>query len=444
MENKIPEDKQAEQAVLGSVLLKPTALYVAAANLVADDFFFPVHREIFEVMLALDKRRKPIDVLLVADELKASDNLRRLDGGIAYLSDLANSVPTAENILHYARIVREKATLRRLIAACAEIQSSAHGDFGEFGEFMSEAMHKVSAVTLASGRTAKAEGLDEIAARIFENAERSDRGEIVTKIPTGIVSLDLLLSGGMSIGHLIVPAGLTSSGKSSWAFQVAFRGAEERNIHALICSLEMSKEEVVIKGAANLSRISSDIVARPSGIDAWKAMYAATSRVAKLKDKIRIVEHRKIGDIVAEAAAWRQDHAGPAVIVVDHIQKVQGVRTKNSNRQEEVWGVARELKDLAQDLKLPLIAPAQLDNDAAKDRRAPRLGDIRDSKAIEHEADLVLGIHRPNRSADDGEVDVFALKHRGGKVGKRKLAWRGAWQGFEAQDVGSDYHDDDA
>ncbi|HEX4406514.1 MAG TPA: DnaB-like helicase N-terminal domain-containing protein, partial [Polyangia bacterium] len=138
-----PHNLDAEKSVLGSVFIKPAAFDEIATTLQVDDFFLPAHREVFDAMLALDKRRQPIDVIAVADELRTRGMLPRLEGGMAYLTDLANSVPTAENSAHYGRLVKEKATLRRLIAACAEVQSSAYGDFGEFESFLDEAETKI-------------------------------------------------------------------------------------------------------------------------------------------------------------------------------------------------------------------------------------------------------------------------------------------------------------
>src|SRR3954451_13304184 len=160
-----PHNLDAEKSVLGAVFIKPASFDEVATNLAVDDFFLPAHREIYEAMLALDKRRQPLDVLAVADELKTAGLLSRLDGGAAYLNDLANSVPTAENILHYARIVKEKATLRRLIAACAGIPSTAYGDFGEFDSFLDEAETKVFKVAQQNRRetySATGELMDEV------------------------------------------------------------------------------------------------------------------------------------------------------------------------------------------------------------------------------------------------------------------------------------------
>ena len=154
-------------------------------------------------------------------------------------------------------------------------------------------------------------------------------------------------------------------------------------------------------------------------------------------------ESREIGRILAEAAQWRAQTPGPAIILVDHIQKIRGVRTKTGNRQEEVAGVVSALKDMAKDLKVPVIAPAQLDNDAQKEKRAPRLGDERECKAIAHEDDVVLGIHRPDREAERCECELSVLKHRGGRVGKVTVQWVGAWQGLEPPDV-RDHHDDES
>jgi replicative DNA helicase len=279
---------------------------------------------------------------------------------------------------------------------------------------------------------------------VLDELARAERGEIVTRIPTGIAKLDRILLGGLAAGHLVVPCGLTSMGKSSWAFQVAFRGAEERQIPALIFTLEMSRAEAFVKGAATLSRVGTSAFAHPAhgtAVD-WRTVNPAAARVAKLKDLVRIEEHRAIGQIVAVSTAWRAQHPGPAIIVVDLLQKVRGVRAKNANRQEEILGVAATLKDLAKDLGLAVVAPGQLDNDPAKEKRPPRIGDMRDSKAIEHEADVVIGIHR-DRLVEAGSAELIVLKHRGGRVGKATVGWRGEWQGFENPEPGSDDGEDD-
>jgi replicative DNA helicase len=445
---KSPHNLDAEKSALGSVFIKPAVLDMMVATLAPDDFFLPAHREIFDAMIAVAKRDRAVDPVAVADELRVRGHMARISEGAVYLTDLWNGVPTAENAAHYARIVQEKAILRRMIAACADIQSTAYGDFGEFEAFIHGAVQQIAGVAMRD--TAVSETVDELGMRIIDNLERAERGELVQKIPTGITKLDELLEGGMGRGHLVVPCGLTSMGKSSWGVQVAFRGARDRGIPAIIFSLEQPREEILIKGAASLARLDTGKWnVRPGGVVDWKAINRAMSTVSQLSHLIRIEEDREIGKIVAKTTAWRStlpDPNGPAMAFVDHIQKVAGVRTKSSNRQEEVWSVASALKNLAKDLAMPVVAPAQLDNDAAKEKRAPRIGDIRDSKAIEHEADLVIGIHRdrmPKQLPDDSldynsECELIALKHRGGRVGKRTVRWMGAWQGFEDRDADYD------
>jgi replicative DNA helicase len=167
-------------------------------------------------------------------------------------------------------------------------------------------------------------------------------------------------------------------------------------------------------------------------------------RVAALKNLIRIEEHRNIGHIVMVATAWRARNPGPAVIVVDYMQKIVGFRGKNQTKEEEIAGNASALKNLAKDLKCPVICPAQLDNDAAKQERAPRIGDLRGSKAIEHEADVIIGIHR-NRLDARGIAELILLKNRNGAIGKVSTNWVGAYQGFDNinENEGEIQRDDD-
>src|SRR6476620_1094055 len=190
-----PHNLDAEKSVLGAIFIKPAAFAEVATTLQVDDFFLPAHREVFEAMLALDKRRQPLDVIAVADERKTRGRLARLEGGESYLLALANAVPTAENILHYARLVREKATLRRLIAACAEVQSSAYGDFGEFEPFMDEAETQIFKVAQQNRRESYSSTGD-MMEEVLHNIEvRASERKAVTGVPTGFTKLDEFTAG---------------------------------------------------------------------------------------------------------------------------------------------------------------------------------------------------------------------------------------------------------
>src|SRR5690349_11903088 len=248
-----PHNLEAEKSVLGSVFIKPAAFDEVATSIGTDDFFLPAHREIFDAMVAIDRRRQAIDVIAVADELKVHGMLARLDGGQSYLNDLANAVPTAENVLHYARMVREKSTLRRLIATCAEVQSTAYGDFGEFETFLDEAETKIFKVAQQNRRetyTATGDMMEEV----LHNLEvRTAERRAVTGVPTGFTKLDELTAG-LQRENLIIVAARPGGGKTSWAINVAVHAAM-RKIPVLIFSLEMSKYELMERMLAAEARL---------------------------------------------------------------------------------------------------------------------------------------------------------------------------------------------
>ena len=245
---------------LGAVLIKPSAFDEVATTLQVDDFFLPAHREIFEAMLAIDKRQQPLDVIAVADELRVRGMIARLDGGEMYLLTLSNGVPTAENIGHYARLVKEKATLRRLIAACAEIQSRAYGDFGDFEEFLDEAETQVFKVAQQNRRESYSTVTD-IMEEVLHNIEvRAAERKAVTGVPTGFTKLDEITAG-LQRENLIVVAARPGGGKTSWAVNVAVHAAM-RKIPVLIFSLEMSKYELMERMLSAEARIDSGKIKR--------------------------------------------------------------------------------------------------------------------------------------------------------------------------------------
>ena len=201
-----PHNLEAEKSVLGSIFIKPAAFDEVATSIAADDFFLPAHREIFESMQSIDRRRQAIDVIAVADELKVHGMLARLDGGQSYLNELANAVPTAENAQHYARLVREKSTLRRLIATCAEVQSTAYGDFGEFESFLDEAETKIFKVAQQNRRETYSSTGD-MMEEVLHNLEvRTAERRAVTGVPTGFTKLDELTAGLQRENLIIVAA----------------------------------------------------------------------------------------------------------------------------------------------------------------------------------------------------------------------------------------------
>jgi len=452
-----PHNLDAEKSVLGAVFIKPAAFDEVATTLDVDDFFLPVHREIFEAMVALDKRRQPLDVIAVADELKTRGMLGRLEGGESYLLALANSVPTAENIFHYARLVREKATLRRLIAACAEVQSSAYGDFGEFEAFLDEAETKIFKVAQQNRRETYSATADLMEETLHNLEVRTAERKAVTGVPTGFTRLDDLTAG-LQRENLIIVAARPGGGKTSWAVNVATHAALQHKIPVLIFSLEMSKFELMERMLAGEARIDSSRIKRGFLEYAdWKnKIHPASGRLAAAPILIDDSSAITIMEIRAKARRFRSDtryfppppvpaegHAPPpplGLIVVDYLQLCRGgASRKEDNRQQEIAEISRGLKALAKDLKIPIIAISQLNREVEKREGKPKLSDLRESGSLEQDADLVLFIHRedmaggdtPDGASPTAIAEIIIGKHRNGGTGGVKMTFIKEYTRFE-------------
>lgn len=432
------QSERAERAAVGAVLVKPLALTVLRAELAPDDFQTPAARAAYEAMVALDFRGVAIDSLTLADELQARGQLKLFDGGIGGVTALAMETPTGENVAHYVAMVRQKSMLRRLRAECMETVQHATGDLGDPDQWASE---RVAAISAAGGRGKRTKfNLSETAQEVISDLEQAENGKETPRVPTGMARLDSKLRGGLETG-LVVPAALTSIGKTSWAIQVAFRGAAERGIPFYFASTEMKTKSLLIKGAAVIAKVNTSAFKYGGEPVDWKLVNRALAAVVELGDLVTISESRSLGHIVMEMSAWRQRHPGKALGVADYIQRIKGFRLRGMSREEEIAGIAQTLKSLAVDLDIPLVAPSQLDNDAAKQKRAPQIGDLRESKAIEMEADLIIGLHR-DRLAARSVMEQIVLKNRTGAVGKIRSHWEGAWQGIEELEVEGEDGDD--
>jgi replicative DNA helicase len=383
--------------------------------------------------------------------------LARLDGGQSYLNELANGVPTAETVQHYARIVREKATLRRLIAACAEIQSTAYGDFGEFDSFLDESETKVFKVAQQNRReTYSATG--DLMETVLHNLEvRTSERRAVTGVPTGFTKLDEITAG-LQPENLIIVAARPGGGKTSWAVNVAMHAALQHKIPVLLFSLEMSKFELMERMLAGEARIDSSRIKRGFLEYAdWKnKIHPASGRLAAAPILIDDSSAISIMEIRAKARRFRGDpkyfppppiatggHAPPpppGLIVVDYLQLARGnVGRRDDNRQQEIADISRGLKSLAKDLKLPIIAISQLNREVEKREGKPRLSDLRESGSIEQDADMVLFIHRddiatgdvPDHTAPTATAEIIIGKHRNGATGAVKMTFIKEYTRFE-------------
>ena len=444
-----PQNLDAERSALGGVLVKPSAVDELLTGLTADDFFLPAHREVFEGMMALDKRRQPIDIISLADELKTRGALPRLEGGETYLVTLAQGVPTAENIEHYIRLVKEKATLRRLISACAEIQSRAYGEFGVYEEFLDEAenaVFKVAQQTRKEGFSSVADMMGEVLENIEERAR--ERKEI-TGVPTGYTKFDHMTAG-LQPENLIIVAARPGVGKTSWAVNVAMNCALLHKMPVLIFSLEMSKYELMERMLAGEARIDSARLKRGHiEYSDWKnKIYPAGNRLAQAPILIDDSGAPTILDIRAKARRFRSDlryfpprsETGDkqlGLIVVDYLQLARGsTGKKDESREREIADISRGLKTLAKDLKVPIIAVSQLNRGLEKrEDKRPQLSDLRESGAIEQDADMIVFIHREEmfntESAERGKAELIVGKHRHGPTGSVPLTFIKEYTRFE-------------
>jgi replicative DNA helicase len=447
-----PHNLDAERSALGGVLIKPSAFDELATTLGSGDFFLPAHREIFEAMMALDRRRQPIDPVSLAEELRTAGTLAHLDGGEAYLLTMASAVPTAENIGHYVRIIKEKATLRRLIHTCAEVQSRAYGEFADYEEFLDEAEMAVFEAVQQDRRTSYTSVGEGMRAVLDTIEERAREKKAVTGVPTGFKKFDEMTAG-LQPDNLIIVAARPSMGKTSFAVNVAVNAALGHGIPVLIFSLEMSKYELMERMLAGEARIDSKRM-RQGFIEYadWKnRIYPAGGRLAEAPIVLDDSAVATIWDMRAKARQFRHDPryfpADPAkvngrdkrplgLIVIDYLQLARGAGgRRDDTREREIADISRGLKALAKELSIPIIAVSQLNRGLEKrEEKRPMLSDLRESGAIEQDADLVLFIHRQevfNPEQDQGKAELVIGKNRHGPVGVVPLTWIKEYTRFE-------------
>jgi replicative DNA helicase len=440
---------EAERSALGGVLVKPSAFDEMATVLKSDDFLLPAHREIFEAMLALDQRRTPIDVVSLGDELKNRGSLARLENGQAYLIELANAVPTAENISHYARLVQEKSTLRRLIAACAEVQSRAYGEFGDYEEFLDEAERLIFNVAQQNRHESYSQVGDLMGDVLDDISARAAESKTVTGVPTGFRKLDEITAG-FQPDNLIIVAARPGVGKTSWALNVATHAALMHQIPALVFSLEMSKNELIERMLSAEARIDSNKMRRGMiEFNEWKnKIYPAGSRISKAPILIDDSPGVNILELRAKARRFRSDprffplqpeskKSPLGLIVIDYLQLAHGLGgRRDDSREREIAEISRGLKGLAKELHLPIIAVSQLNRSVEKrEDKTPQLSDLRESGAIEQDADIILFIHRDEMYSPDpagrGKALLKIGKNRGGPTGDVDLTFIREYTKFE-------------
>jgi replicative DNA helicase len=434
---QLPHNLDAERAALGCVFLKQSAWAECKGALVPDDLFLPAHREVFEAMQAIDQRQRPPgDPIAVIDELRVRGVLARLPDGEAFVLTLTGAVGHAENLSHYLGIVREKAALRRIIAACAEAGSRARGD-AESGDILGDLRRAIGSVELngkASG-TVRIGDVQERAADALEGRFTDPSKHVVS---TGLRSLDGVL-GGFKPGQQIVIASNPGQGKTSLTWTMLIRAALDR-VPCLLFSLEMGLQEMVERAWTLIGEVPGLGYQRPEKPQ-WDQIRYAMSALA---DKPLYVNDQKLSlpRLVAEATAWRAKHPDKlALIAVDYLGLVNA-KAQGRNREQEVATVSTECKRLAGELQVPLVLVAQLNRENVKgnagERRRPVMSDLRDSGAVEQDADVIVF---PWLNPEDKVMRLIVEKHRNGKTGVVRVDFKRELMGFFDMPYEQDWHD---
>lgn len=435
---EMPFSLEAERACLGATLIAPSKMPELVAGLETDDFLLPAHREIFDGMKALDAADKPIEILLLGDELKRRGVVSRLDGGESYLLDLANAVPTAENVGYYIRVVRDKSTLRRIVLTAAEIWTSAYGDFSDVQAFLAEASEKLTAISLRRSRSGSFTPFRaDVDAAVEQIEYRTKHGGAISGIRTGVSKLDGIL-GGLQRQNVYVIAARPGIGKTALALNIGLRHARYgERARTLIFSLEMPRMQLMDRIFA--AAVPMDHGTVKSGIDVdWRSVHGEAGRLAALG--IQIVDDQYTpAEIEATAHRYRAAHPDDDVLIIlDYLQLAEIPHVKGENQATAVGRFSTRLKRMAKKLNLPLVLLSQLNRDVEKDQRRPRLSDLRESGAIEQDADVVIFIHDEMVKLDDGAkvktedgpIELIVAKNRHGQTGFTKARWMGRYCSF--------------
>jgi len=421
-----PQNLDAEMAVLGSMLLDEEAVSVAVEKLDAGCFYKDTHRKIFQTISDLYNANKAVDLITLADALRKDNSLDEI-GGASYLTSLANAVPTAANINHYAGIVREKYILRTLINNSTKIITVCHESEGNIAEVVDTAERLIFEVSDRRNQGSY-QHLKEIVKDSIETIDKLYQNKAhVTGIPTGYIDFDIKTAG-LQPSDLIIVAGRPSMGKSAFALGIAEYAGVIEKVPTAIFSLEMSKEQLVQRMLCSHARVDAHKVRTGYlATSDWPRLTAAAGKLSEAPIYIDDTPAISVMELRARARRLKSHH-GIKLIILDYMQLMRGSAMNMESRQQEISEISRSLKALARELSVPVIAISQLSRavESRTDHR-PQLSDLRESGAIEQDADVVVLILREEYytpSPDNqGIAEAIIAKQRNGPVGTLKLAF---------------------
>jgi len=436
LERPLPHNLEAERSILGAVLLDNHALNAAVEKLRSEDFFLPQHRQIFEHMVHLGEHQQAIDTVTLMEDLSRAGKLEAA-GGVAYLSQLADGMPRVTNVEHYARIVKEKSVLRNLAYSAAAIQEQALAAGDDADVILDRAESTI--FQLAEDRVkAGLVGVKELVRENFERLEKIfSEGRRITGLTTGYAGLDNETAG-LQPSELVILAARPSMGKTALALNIAENVALRQREPVAIFSLEMSKESLLLRLLASEARVDAHkFRTGHMNHDDWERVTVALSSLGEAPLWIDDSASSTVLEMGAKARRLKRDR-GLSMMIVDYLQLVVPSNTgRGTNRQEEVAGISRALKGLAKELKVPVMVLSQLTRAPERDERKPQLADLRESGAIEQDADVVLFINRPNfyktdlPEEDRAKAELIIAKQRNGPTGTLNFVFLSRHTRFE-------------
>ncbi len=440
-----PNSIEAERSILGGLMLDENAWDSISSVVFAEDFYRGDHRQIYKCMVSLVGKNKPLDIITIAEELDAIDELKTV-GGMAYLSDLVNTTPSATNIRAYAEIVRERATIRKLISVGNEIADSGFSPEGrDSATLLDQAESKVFKISDDRPSNGGPESVQPLLTKTIERIDElfQTKGAL-TGLSSGFRDIDEITSG-LQPADLIIVAGRPSMGKTSFMMNLVENAVISESSSVLVFSMEMPSQSLVLRMLSSLGRIDQTKI-RTGNLadDDWPRL---TSAVSLLSDKSLFIDDTPAltpNEIRSRARRVAREAGNLGLIVVDYLQLMQ-VSGTPENRAGEISEISRSLKGIAKEFNCPVVAGSQLNRSLEQrpDKR-PIMSDLRESGAIEQDADLVMGVYREhvyNSEAEEGLAEIIVLKQRNGPIGTKKLAFIGKYTKFEDLAMGYEQYD---
>lgn len=423
----LPQTDEAEKAVLGAVLIDNNSIHDVLEILLPDDFYKDAHRKIFQSMIDIEQKSEPIDVLTLYEFLKSKGNLLEEVGGSAYLTYLTELVPSTVNVSHYARLVKDKSILRNIVLTATEIAQTGYDDKVDPEQFLDHAEKAILEIAQSKIKPGfyNSRELSQQALELIESLH--SKKELITGVSTGFEKIDSMTSG-LQPSDLIIIAARPGLGKTSFCLNIALNAVLNKNLIVGMFSLEMSKEQLMLrllsmKSKVNFSNIRSGYIKN----DDLEKLVEAAGHLSKSSLYIDDSPALTVIEVRAKARRQKREH-GLDLLIVDYLQLMRGYG-KNENREREIADISGSLKALAKELGIPVIGISQLSRqtETRSDRR-PQLADLRESGAIEQDADVVMFIHRADAyrkdpEEKDGIAELIIGKQRNGPVGSVKLAF---------------------